>query len=46
MTECSIQRDDVVFHGWLEGSVSYLGYSGVMEDGETFMFSFKRSFMG
>ena len=36
MTEWSIQGGDV-FHGWFEGSVSYLGCSGVTEDGETFM---------
>ena len=36
MTEWSIQRKDVL-HGWFEGSVSCLGYSGVTEDGEIFM---------
>ena len=36
MTEWSIQRADF-FHGWFEGGISYLGYSGVTEDGETFM---------
>ena len=36
VTEWSIQRDDL-FNGWFEESVSYLGYSGITEDGETFM---------
>ena len=34
MTKWSIQYEDV-FHGWLEGSVSYFGYSDVTEDVET-----------
>ena len=36
MNEWSIQRADI-FHDWFEGSDSYLGYSGVTEDGEIFM---------